>query len=371
MFMNSASYASPVLPDFAGGCLTGLIPALVEGDTSPAWIAAEVLEAQQIILLVLDGLGWHQLQERTHITPTLSGLSGGAITTVAPSTTAAALTSITTGKPPGEHGLVGYRMPINGKILNTLRWSTGQGDAQKQIIPTEIQPCLTFGGQWPPVVTQKKFSHSGFTLAHMTNTRQVGYENRQGLVDGVVEQINNGEPFVYAYWDRIDQMGHEFGFGDQYCEELAACDKMITELINRLNPGVALLVTADHGQVEVGDRMLDLPPEVTKLIDGQSGEARFRWLHARLGSNQELYAAATEAFADVAWVVTAEQTVRQGWFGPQVTDAARSRLGDIALVARDPVGFRDAAEVMSIELIGRHGSLTAEEMLVPAISVVT
>jgi len=73
----------------------------------------------------------------------------------------------------------------------------------------------------------------------------------------------------------------------------------------------------------------------------------------------------------VAWVVTAEQTVRQGWFGPQVTDAARSRLGDIALVARDPVGFRDAAEVMPIELIGRHGSLTAEEMLVPAISVVT
>ena len=77
-----------------------------------------------MVLLVLDGLGWNALQEHARRLPTISGMSGGAITTVVPSTTATALTSICTGLTPAQHGVLGYRMVVGGEVLNVLRWSS-------------------------------------------------------------------------------------------------------------------------------------------------------------------------------------------------------------------------------------------------------
>jgi len=369
--MKSSDYISPVVPDYGRSCVTELVPALLEAEKEPSWISDDVLMARQVVLLVLDGLGWGQLQSRISDLPTLKQFSGGSITTVAPSTTAAALTSITTGVPPGEHGLIGYRIPVQDKILNTLRWSTGSGDAQKEIPPTLLQPVQPFGGQRPPVVSKKKFQNSGFSAAHMVDVRLHGYENRDELVSETVALVNNGEPFIYVYWDGIDLTGHEFGFSDRYEEELFLCDQMVKEILNRVGPEVALFITADHGQVSVEDNLVSLSKEITSLIEFQSGEPRFRWLHARQGTKRELFQAAKEQFENLAWVMSADDVISEGWFGPKVTEAARTRFGDVALVAREPVAFLDAAEVMSIELICRHGSLTADEMHVPAISIVT
>ena len=146
---------------------------------------------------------------------------------------------------------------------------------------------------------------------------------------------------------------------------------MVAELLHRLPAGTAVVVTADHGQVHVGERLVDLPAEITSLVDGQSCEARFRWLHSRPGAASDLLAAAHQAFDSVGWVRSVDEVVSAGWLGDRVTSAARGRLGDVAVVARDPVAFVDPAEASSIELIGRHGSLTAAEMLVPAIFAVT
>jgi len=370
--------ASPVVPAYHDACVTALVPALLEGSAAPTWLPAKVLQARQILLLVLDGLGWLQLRDRTEVAPTLTDMAGGPITTVAPSTTAAALTSISTGLPPGEHGMVGYRIavggssgPPHGEILNALRWSTGNGDARCRYDPRLFQPCEMFGSQRPPVVTRAQFADSGFTAAHLSDTRLFGYADRGGLVNQVLGAFAREEPFVYAYWDDIDRTAHEFGLAERYNDELAACDAMVAELLHRLPAGTAVVVTADHGQVHVGERLVDLPAEVTGLVDGQSGEARFRWLHSRPGAASDLLAAAHEAFDHVGWVRSVDEVVSAGWLGDRVTSAARGRLGDVAVVARDPVAFVDPAEASSIELIGRHGSLTADEMLVPAVFAVT
>ena len=369
---------SPVVPAYHDACVTALVPALLEGSAAPTWLPAKVLQARQILLLVLDGLGWLQLRDRTEVAPTLTDMAGGPITTVAPSTTAAALTSISTGLPPGEHGMVGYRIavggssgPPHGEILNALRWSTGNGDARRRHDPRLFQPCEMFGSQRPPVVTRAQFADSGFTAAHLSDTRLFGYADRAGLVDQVLGAFAREEPFVYAYWDDIDRTAHEFGLAERYNDELAACDAMVAELLHRLPAGTAVVVTADHGQVHVGERLIHLPAEVTGLVDGQSGEARFRWLHSRPGAASDLLAAAHQAFDHVGWVRSVDEVVSAGWLGDRVTSTARGRLGDVAVVARDPVAFVDPAEASSIELIGRHGSLTADEMLVPAVFVVT
>lgn len=375
-------HLAPMAPAYDDGCVTALVPALMQGDQAPGgwppWLPDEVLGARRTLLLVLDGLGWEQLRSRPGAAPNLTGFAGGAITTVAPSTTAAALTSIATGEPPGRHGLVGYRIavgaperPAQAEVLNALRWSTGDGDARRRHDPREFQPCEVFGSQWPPVVTREAFSDSGFTAAHLSDTRLMGYRDRTGLVARVVEAFAGGEPFVYAYWDDIDRTAHEFGLADRYEEELAACDAMVGELAERLPAGTAIVVTADHGLVHVGENLVHLPPSVTTLVDGQSGEARFRWLHSRPGAAADLLAACHEAFDPVGWVRSVDEVVSDGWLGPEVTTAARARLGDVAVLARDPVAFVDPAESASIDLIGRHGSLTADEMLVPALAVVT
>jgi predicted AlkP superfamily pyrophosphatase or phosphodiesterase len=362
----------PVLPDYDGACVSNVVPALFgPGGTSavmPAWMPSPVQGARQVVLLVLDGLGWVQLQERSRLAPTLSGLVGGPVTTVVPSTTATALTSIATGLAPGEHGVVGYRMDVRGEILNVLRWATPAGDARRRLEPRDIQPVRPFLGSAVTVVTRAEFATSGFSGAHLAGVRHVGYRVLSTLVVEVGRLLSAGEPFLYAYYDGIDKVAHEYGLGAHYDAELVAVDRLVAELLALLPADAALLVTADHGQVDVGDRVVLPARQVLAATRLQSGEGRFRWLHARPGAAADLLEAAGEAHGEVAWVVGIEQVRDEGWFGPRLAPAAAARLGDVALVAREPVSFDDPDDTGPYTLIGRHGSVTEAEMLVPLLA---
>ena len=360
----------PVLPSYDGACITNVVPALLHpGDAAPPWLPAVAEGADQVVLLVIDGLGWNQLATRRALVPTLAALDGGPITTVAPSTTATALTSISTGLPPGEHGVVGYRMAVHGEVLNVLRWSTAAGDARQTITPTKVQVHAPFGGQRPPVITRAEFAGSGFTLAHLDETRFTGYRTLGTLVAEVSRLAGAGEPFIYAYYEGLDKVSHEYGLGEQYDEELRWIDHLVASLLDRLPSGTVLLVTADHGQVEVPqDRILHLPAEVQTHVAMQSGEGRFRWLHARGGRVGALVEAARGSLGEHAWVRTREEAIVECWYGPTVTDAAAGRLGDVLLAARQDVAFHDPNDTGPYVLVGRHGSLTEDEMLVPLLA---
>jgi predicted AlkP superfamily pyrophosphatase or phosphodiesterase len=356
----------PVLPDYTGACISNIVPALLDGTVDPpSWLPEAALDASQVVLLVLDGIGWEQLQARRALAPTLSSMAGGPITSVAPSTTATALTSIATGLPPGEHGVVGYRVAVDHEVLNILRWSTPAGDARQRIVPEKFQPAEAFCSQRPAMVTKAEFAQSGFSAAHLAGARFRGYRVPSTMVVELSMALRAGEPFVYAYYDGIDKVSHEYGLAEHYDAELAAVDRLVADIMDVLPRGACLVVTADHGQVDVGDRIIEPHADVMAQVSFQSGEGRFRWLHARPGRAEALCEAAAAHHADVAWVRTRDQTIDEGWWGPTVVDAARQRLGDVALVAREPVSFHEAADSGPFELIGRHGSLTAAEMYVP------
>ena len=135
-----------------------------------------------------------------------------------------------------------------------------------------------------------------------------------------------------------------------------------------LPSGAALVVTADHGQVHVGERLITPAHAVSRLVHHSSGEGRFRWLHARPGATAELAAVATEAHGDVAWIVTREQMLDEQWFGPVVSPPVQARLGDVALVAREDVSFDDPSDSGPYALVCRHGSLTSAEVYVPLLA---
>jgi predicted AlkP superfamily pyrophosphatase or phosphodiesterase len=356
------------LPDYAGGCVCNVVPALLEpSPTTPGWLPPGLVDAPQVVLLVIDGLGFEQLSARAEHAPTLSAMEGGAIHTVAPSTTASALTSIATGTTPGVHGVIGYRIAEQGEVLNVLRWNTPQGDARSRIPPERLQVVEPFCSHRPPTVTRTEFEGSGFTRAHLRGARPHGYRVLSSLLVELRRLLESGEPFVYTYYEGLDKVAHEYGLGEHYDAELRAVDRLVAEICAVLPAGAALAVTADHGQVEVGDHIVELDRSITPHLAMQSGEGRFRWLHARPGRARQLFEAA-DVHRDVAWIVTRDEMIDQQWFGPEVTAEAARRLGDVALVAREPVSFHDPRDTGPFQLIGRHGSVTPAEMRVPLLS---
>jgi hypothetical protein len=360
----------PLLPAYDGACITNVVPALLHPEeVAPSWLPAVAAGAERVVLLVIDGLGWRQLATRRGIAPVLNGLDGGPITTVAPSTTATALTSISTGLPPGEHGVMGYRIAVHGEVLNVLRWNTASGDARQTIPPTKLQVQPAFGGQRPPVVTRAEFARSGFTMAHLDETRFTGYRTLGTLTSEIVRLARSGEPFVYAYYEGLDKVSHEYGLSAVYDEELRWIDHLVATLLDRLPSGTVLVVTADHGQVEVPQAdVLELPGDLQSHVASQSGEGRFRWLHARGGRSGALLDAARDLMGDHAWVRSRDEAIAEGWYGPVVTDAAAGRLGDVLLAAKGTVAFFDPLDTGPYILVGRHGSLTEDEMLVPLVA---
>lgn len=353
----------PVRPDYGGAWIGAVVPHLLSGEAA-AWMPAAATEADTVVLLVVDGLGQHALDEHGDRLPELTAMEAVTLTTVAPSTTAAALTSMTTGLAPAEHGVVGYRMRVGGEILNVLGWKTS--GRHRGPNPSQVQPTPPFAGRHVPVVTRAEFRESGFTGAHLRDTDFVGWRLPSTLVEHVRRLAAAGERLLYAYYDGVDKVAHEYGpRSGFFVAELAAADALVGQLLDVLPPDVALVVTADHGQLEVG------PDDVVGLdvLDGAvaaySGESRFRSLHARAGASTDLLAAATEAFGNRSWVFSRDRLFDEGWLGPGGSPAVRGRVGDVVLAAHDGVAFADPSETGENALLGRHGSLTAEEMLVP------
>jgi predicted AlkP superfamily pyrophosphatase or phosphodiesterase len=360
----------PVLPDYAGACLSNVVPALLEpGPDRPAWLPEVAWRAPQVVLLALDGLGHDQLEARRHLAPTIASMTGGAITTVAPSTTATALSSLCLGAPPGEHGVVGYRINVRGDVLNVLRWQTPAGDARTVIPPDRIQARPAFRGHHVPVVTRADFAGTGFTSAHLNEVRFVGYRVISTLVTEVRHLLASGERFVYAYYDGVDKVAHEYGLGEHYDAELASADRLVADIASVLPAGAVLVLTSDHGQVHVGEAIVPIHDAVMAHCELLSGEGRFRWLHARPGAADDLAAAAKESHGDRAWVRTLAEVFEEEWFGPKVSEAAAARMGDVVIAAADPVAFEDPADTGPYRLVARHGSLTAAEMRVPLLAL--
>jgi hypothetical protein len=370
------SLIGAVRPDYTAANLVGLVPGLMaEPGRRPDWLPEAAREAEQVVLLVLDGLGWEQLRARSGLASVMASLPGGPITSVAPTTTACALTSLVVGAPPAAHGVVGYRVVVEGpagpEVMNVLKWRTPSGDARPFVDPRAFQTAAPFGGRPVPVVSKAAFAGTGFTEAHQHGARQIGWYEPSGLAVDAADAIRQGEPFVYAYYDGIDRTAHIYGFDAHFDAELAAADRIVGDLLARLPAGAALAVTADHGQVEVGRNLVELDGRIMERVSVLSGEPRFRWLHAADPAEDavaELAALCRDWYGHQAWVLTYADMEREGWLGGPLSPEVRTRVGDVALAPFENIAFMEPGEAAESSLMCRHGSLTAAEMFVPLLA---
>lgn len=372
----------PCLPAYGGACIASVIPAVfgalglgdrVEDTGAHGWLPDPVRDAGQVVVLILDGIGWEQVHRSPSLVPTLRSGEMVKLTSVAPTTTAAALTSISTGLAPSDHGIVGYRVRVTSEgsgedVLNVLKWRTSRGDARTTTPPPSFQPTAAFCGVDAPVVTRSGFVGTGFTAAHLSGARIIGWQVTSTMVVEVRRRLSAGEKFVHAYYDGLDNVAHEHGLSDHYEAEMRSADRLVADFLEVLPKGASLVVTSDHGQVDVG-RSAELP--ANEVLDASrlvSGEGRFRWFHAKPGATNDLYEAALGAHGDSAWIRTSDEISDDAWLGGALGQNLRERLGDVAIVPHEPIAFLDPADPGETRLAARHGSLTSTEMHVPLVA---
>lgn len=366
----------PSVPDRQAPRLGSIVPGclLSAPGRRPSWFPPALQTGERIVLIVVDGLGWRQLLDHRSSAPHLSDMEATRITTVAPSTTATALTSLVTGAEPRQHGILGYRIDFEGTVMNTLSWFGGRSGERRnlrhELPPSSVQPVPPFCGRRVPVVTRAEHLGTAFTEAHLAGTELRGWRSPSSIVVEIEEALDADADFVYAYYDGVDKIAHERGFGSFYEAELRLTDHLVAEICARVPSGTTVAVVADHGQVQTGDDVVQLDDDVMRLVDHQSGEGRFRWLHARDGRTDELMAACRR-YSSFAWVLSRDEVVATGWFGDSGDPSFLRRLGDVALVPFSSSSFDDPDDSGHFPLVCRHGSLTDDEILVPLLALRT
>lgn len=369
--MTMVEAPAPLVPDYKGPCISNVVPQLIKaimGRETASWVPSVIYGAQQVVLLVLDGLGWEQLQAKSALAPTIVDFVGGPIMSAAPTTTATCLTSIVTGRPPAMHGVLGYRLAVEGDVLDVLKWRTSSGDALETVDPHKFQTQPAFAANDVPAVTRRHHIGTGFSEAYLNVPRVIGYSVPSSLPLEIWKLAKAGEPLIYAYYDGIDTVAHAHGMGEHYDAELYTVDRLVRDVIAGLPKDTVVVITSDHGQVQVGRNVLDIDPEIVALCETFSGEGRFRWMHTKPELVETVKQMATERHGDVAWVLSKDEMIEQGWFGGPLDERFSSRIGDVALVSYERSAFRDPKHGGENNMQSRHGSLTSAEMYVPLIA---
>jgi Type I phosphodiesterase / nucleotide pyrophosphatase len=364
----------PLIPDYGRSTLADLSTSLlaavgVPGEPNPVGLAA----TDRACLLVIDGLGWELLSEHPAAAPFLAELarSGRPLTAGFPATTVTSLSSLGTGRPPGQHGMLGYQVavPGAGRLLNGLRWDERVDPLAWQPEPTIFERAAA-AGVAPFRVARGSLRKSGFSMAAMRGARYRAADTLGALASQAAAALRE-EPRALAvvYYAGLDATGHTWGCtSEAWRFELGHVDRLAEQLAGALPPGTALYVTADHGMVDVGtaERVdADSRPELRDGVALLGGDARARYAYARPGAAADVLAAWRETLGAAAWVLSRDEAIDQGWFGP-VGPGRADRIGDVVAACTGTWAVvASRAEPAETALIGMHGSLTAAEQLIP------
>ncbi|AGB36760.1 alkaline phosphatase family protein [Natronococcus occultus] len=354
-------------------------------------------DVDNVVVFLLDGFGYEHWKRHRGAHPFLRRLEDAGtvapLTTIYPSETAAALTTVSTGSVPVEHGLLGWFQYLEsaGRIVETLPFRTLEGDPLADVSPSSSATELCTGrsiyeraeraGIDTYAIQPAEFVESGYTRATTAGATRVGYDTATDLALSIRRalEVSADPAYVYAYEPTIDAISHAEGTGtERYRQNLAAVlERLQHELIKRLDPELAertlLVVTADHGIVDTA------PDENVVMTDweawpslretfrrGADGDPRLptgspRNVHFHVRPDRlEDARGIVEANLD-GRTFTREEALECGLFGPGEPSALfERRCGELIAVHRNR-GLWWA----EMDSIGMHGGLTDQEMLVP------
>ena len=365
--------SSFVEPAYGARSLGDVVPAVGAALGLPLDpVGLELPEASSYVVFLVDGLGARLLERYAHAAPFLASQLTATATATAgvPSTTATSLTSFGTGLTPGAHGLVGFtsRVPGTDKLLNALLWDKDVDPVEWQPHPTALGRLRALGAA-VTVVNKREFARSGLTVAAHRGAEYVGADKVGERIAAAVAASGERGSLTYLYDGDLDWTGHRYGVASrQWLQQLAMVDAEAEQLRETLPPAARLVVVADHGMVDspAESRVdIDEHPELRSGIALVGGEARFRHLYCHRGAVDDVVATWTGFLDGRADVMTRADVVERGWFGP-VSPGVLPRLGDVVVACHGDTAILSSADFpYEATLVGLHGSLTPDEMLIP------
>lgn len=322
------------------------------------------------VVLLADGLGMTALTPRAGHARTFASRLGvdPTISSVFPTTTAAALATLTTGRPPGEHGLVGYTVldAANDRVVNQLTGWDESMTPDWQRCPTIFERAQA-AGVASLAIGPARYRESGFTRAVL---RGAEYHSAGSIPERLArahEALSGPPALIYVYVPELDSASHAHGLeSPNWLAALEELDAAVGRFVPGLGPAHGLLVTADHGVIDVPHAAQRLvAPELLDGVRHVAGEPRCLQLHLEPGESAEQHAERWRAVEGPrAWVATRGEAVAAGWFG-EVASEVLPRIGEVLIAARKRVAYYVDPDDRGRAMIGQHGSLAPDETAIP------
>ena len=401
-----------VAPRYDGRGIANVAPTIlrafgVEGGHPPLDASAlppALLDGvRRVVCLIVDALGWEQLHDEIARQPGLflgelrgrEGVSLAPLTSVFPSTTVAATTTLNTGAQPAEHGILGYTLWLRelGSVSEMIRFGPYAGPWQYNelgIDPAGFQPAPSVfrrlrdeAGVAPFMVNALDYRESALTRMQSTGADYVPYLSLTDMAVRIRQLLELPRPermLIGAYYGTLDGVCHLYGTGTpQHAAEVAAIDATLRrEIFERVQrPDTLFLLLADHGHINcTPERTIDLVADHPALLDdlvvAPTCEGRARYLHVRAGRAGRVRDYIGEHFGAIATLLEADEAIARGLFGTTPpTGEARARIGDFLLLPHENWYFHHypTERLKALPTIGRHGGLRPEEMLVPLLAL--
>ena len=352
--------------------------------------------AKRVVLLIVDALGSNLLQEQGILANGFLGKADvvGQLTSVFPSTTVAALSSLWTGAAPAQHGMVGLRlfMPEYAVTTQMLHFTPTFGKYPDALIHAGLEPETFL--QSPGIAQQ--LAQSGIethafkgreiidsALSKMHGRGVSGDHGVSSVADMLVqmrqllEQRAGESLYACAYWPMIDSLSHIYGWSsDSVAAELRAIMAQIeSEFVTQLSPAArkdtVFFIVADHGQVVTPPSQqiyLEDHPELRKMLFMRpAGEPRTAFLYAKHGLSREITGYINHYLSEAMIAIGAEEALGENLLGaePRV-EQALERVGDVIVTMRQGyVLLTESDRNSGSKMLGRHGGMTVDEMSVP------
>jgi Type I phosphodiesterase / nucleotide pyrophosphatase len=352
----------------------------VPGAVDRLGLGDQVGPRRRVVAVLVDGLGDELLPLAAPHAPLLASVLAGRTGSHArlectfPSTTPTSLVSLSTGVLPGDHGVLGFRIriPETQRVLNHIQWRGEPAHRAWQPVQTWFERTAA-AGVGCAAVLPAAFAGSGLTEAVYRGAQFYGVRPGEDYAARLAAHIGEVSGLVFGYTSVLDTAAHVHGVDSaQWRAAAAQVDALLSRVLAALPSDAALLVTADHGALDIApDARLDVD-SVAALragVDLVTGEPRVRYLHTAAGAADDVVAAWRATLGGDAQVLHRDEAIAAGYFGP-VRHEHLARIGDVVVICTADIAlFTSAHEPPEVAaLVGFHGARTRAEVAIPLLT---
>jgi predicted AlkP superfamily pyrophosphatase or phosphodiesterase len=346
----------------------------------------ELKKSKNIVLMVVDGLGYEYLMKYGKGSVFNENLRG-KMTSTFPSSTSAAIPAFMTGTSPKEHGMTGWYMfakEFGSQIIPLpyvpkFTWEFSLGglfDINKLF---DIKPFANKIKVKSYLVQNRKILDTEFTVAAAGKSKRFGYDGMKGYFRAIrkVLSSNKQRKFIFAYYSDHDSLCHKNGSpSKKVLKHFKQLDKSMRSFLKSIRgTDTTLIITADHGMADIplsNNIDLDNHPKLKEMLSMPlSGEHRFAYVYVKPSRKKEFEAYVKTKLRYCCDLCKSEDFVKKGYFGLFKSHGKlKDRIGDYVFLMKDNYAIYDHSPYKEKHFHkGDHGGLSKEEMYVPLVVI--